>query len=261
MTSRWNVNENPSQQCLERVKRDLAEFHADPAPGVFMAPDEKDMTTVHAVVVGAAGTSYEGGFFHLLIKCTNQYPMSPPLVRFMTTDGGRVTFNPHISYGGHICLSLLGTMAGPPWTPAHSLSSVAVSIQSMLDDSVGNVDGGLDALEHIMFGFWNPGNAKAMRYQTLRVAVCNTIESCLADNCPFPPSLRDQLLVSFTENYGKYEEVAKAELAGNQGGVFAWLGFENKYEVLLARLQNLRKMVETHNNAAANAASDALKYR
>ncbi|KAH7960820.1 hypothetical protein HPB49_023592 [Dermacentor silvarum] len=231
----WNANEKPSQQCLERVKRDLADFHADPPPGVFMAPDEKDITTIHAVVVGAAGTSYEGGFFHLLIKCTKEYPMSPPNVRFMTTDGGRVQFNPHIWPNGHICLSLLGTMVGQPWTPAHSLSSVAVSIQSMLDDSVGN----------------------AMRYETLRVAVCNTIESCIADDCPFPPSLRDQLLASFTDNYGKYEEAAKAELAKNQGGVLSWIGFENKYETLLARLQNLRKKVEAHNNTATTAAADA----
>lgn len=253
----WNANEKPSRQCLDRVKRDLADFHADPPPGVFMAPDEEDITTIHAVVVGAAGTAYEGGFFHLLVKCTKEYPMSPPKVRFMTTDEGRVQFNPHIWPNGHICLSLLGTMDGPTWTPAYSLSSVAVSIQSMLDESVGNVDGALDALEHIILGFWNPGAAKAMRYETLRVAVCNTIESCLADNCPFPPSLRDQLLASFTDNYGKYEEVAKAELANNQGGVLSWLGFKNKYETLLATLQNLRIMVERHNNAATTAAADA----
>ncbi|XP_070389440.1 ubiquitin-conjugating enzyme E2 Z-like [Dermacentor albipictus] len=256
----WKVNQKPSQQCLERVKRDLADFHADPPPGVFMAPDEKNITTVHAVVVGAAGTSYEGGFFHLLITCTKEYPMSPPSVRFMTTDGGRVTFNPHISAGGHICLSLLGTMVGPPWTPAHNLTSVAVSIQSMLDDTVRNVDA-FEAFEQIVTGFWNPGNAKAMRYQTLRVAVCNTIESCLEGNCPFPPSLRDQLLASFADNYAKYEEAAKAELAANQGGVLVWLGCENKYETLLARIQKLGRMVKSRNDAAAAAAPDARENR
>ncbi|KAL1485164.1 hypothetical protein MTO96_032143 [Rhipicephalus appendiculatus] len=110
-------NETTSQKCLERVKRDLAEFHVDPPPGVFMAPEEDNMTTIHAVVMGAKGTSYHGDFFHLLMKCTNDYPMSPPQVRFMTTDGGRVQFSPHIKAGGHICLSLLGTMTGQPWTP------------------------------------------------------------------------------------------------------------------------------------------------
>ncbi|XP_037579264.1 ubiquitin-conjugating enzyme E2 Z-like [Dermacentor silvarum] len=132
-----------------------------------LAPDEEDITTIDAVVVGAA---CEGGFFHLLVKCTKEYPMSPPKVRFMTSDEGRVQFNPHIWPNSGICLSLLGTMDGPTWTPAYSLSSVAVSIQSMLDESVGNVDGALAALEHIILGFWNPGAAKATHYETLRVA-------------------------------------------------------------------------------------------
>ncbi|KAL1426451.1 hypothetical protein MTO96_003450 [Rhipicephalus appendiculatus] len=241
------ANQTPSQECLERVKRDLAEFHADPPPGVFMAPEEDNLTTVHAVVMGAEGTSYQGGFFHLLMKCTNAYPMSPPKVRFMTTDGWRVTFSPHITAGGHICLSLLGTMiGGQPWTPAHNLSSVAVSIQSMLDDDINCVDA---AFEHLLTGFWGSYCWKNIRYNTLRVAVCGTIESCLENNCPFPAVLRDQLLAKFTEDFAKYETAAKEELASNQGGILAWLGAENKYQTLLTRLQKLKEKVDEHNAA------------
>ncbi|XP_037565377.1 ubiquitin-conjugating enzyme E2 Z-like [Dermacentor silvarum] len=136
-----NLIEEPSQACLKRVKRDLADFHADQPPGVFMAPDEKDITTVHAVVAGAAGTSYEGGFFHLLIKY--------PLVRFLTTDGGHGHFNPHVLSNSHICLSLRSTMVGQPWTPTHNVPLVAVSIQPTLDGNVER-DYTLEAFEHII---------------------------------------------------------------------------------------------------------------
>nr|XP_037271456.1 ubiquitin-conjugating enzyme E2 Z-like [Rhipicephalus microplus] len=183
----------PSRKCLERVTRDLADHHADPPPGVFMAPEEDNVTTVHAVVMGAAGTSYQGGFFHLLMKCTNDYPMSPP----------------------QICLSLLGTMIGQPWTPAHNLSSVALSIQSMLDDAINCVDA---ALEHVIFGYWGPASRRSLRYETLRVAVCGTIESCLEDDCPFPAVLRDQLLAKFAEDYASNEAAAKEELVQKRGG-------------------------------------------
>ncbi|XP_075743787.1 ubiquitin-conjugating enzyme E2 Z [Rhipicephalus microplus] len=242
----------PSRKCLERVTRDLADHHADPPPGVFMAPEEDNVTTVHAVVMGAAGTSYQGGFFHLLMKCTNDYPMSPPQVRFMTTDGGRVTFSPHISRNGQICLSLLGTMIGQPWTPAHNLSSVALSIQSMLDDAINCVDA---ALEHVMFGYWGPASRRSLRYETLRVAVCGTIESCLEDNCPFPAVLRDQLLAKFAEDYASNEATAKEELAENQGGILAWFGAENKYQTLLTRLQKLKERVDERNGANNGAAT------
>ncbi|KAH7957198.1 hypothetical protein HPB52_016006 [Rhipicephalus sanguineus] len=256
MLQSWNesmyTNLTPSRKCLERVTRDLAEYHADPPPGVFMAPEEDNVTTVHAVVTGAAGTSYQGGFFHLLMKCTNSYPMSPPQVRFLTTDGGRVQFSPHISATGHICLSLLGTMSGQPWTPAHNLSSVALSIQSMLDDSINCVDA---AFEHVITGFWGSGRWKNIRYDTLRVAVCGTIESCLEDSCPFPAVLRDRLLAKFAEDFTKYETMAKEELANNQGGILAWFGAENKYETLLTRLQKLKEGVDERNGANNGAAA------
>lgn len=252
MWSRYSNHEAPTQQCLERVKRDLAEFHADPPPGVFMAADENDITTVHAIVTGAPGTSYEGGFFHLLFKCTNRYPMSPPMVRFMTTDGGRARFSPHISSGGHICLSLLGTMAGPRWTPAHNLSALAVSIQSMLDDDINCVD---SAWEHILLGYWGKGNSKNIRYQTLTVAVCGTIESCLEDGCPFPPILRDQLLDKFLENFENYEKMTMKELAESKGGLLSWIAIENKYETLVARLRKLKVRVEKRNGSRTVAAA------
>ncbi|KAL3169557.1 hypothetical protein MRX96_038337 [Rhipicephalus microplus] len=213
------AKETPSQECLDRVKRDLAEFHADPPPGVFMAPEEDNLTTVHAVVMGTEGTSYQGGFFHLLMKCTNAYPMSPPKVRFMTTDGGRVTFSPHISAGGHICLSLLGTMAGPPWTP-----------RTQHDDGgrVHPVDAGR---QHRLRGLCS----RAHYYRLL--------------GCPFPAALRDQLLAKFTEDFEKYEMVAKEELTKNQGGILAWFGAENKYQTLLTRLQKLKERVDERNGA------------
>ncbi|KAL1485165.1 hypothetical protein MTO96_032144 [Rhipicephalus appendiculatus] len=256
MLSSWNesmyTNRTPSRNCLERVTRDLADFHADPPPGVFMAPEEDNMTVVHAIVTGAAGTSYQGGFFHLLMKCTNSYPMSPPQVRFMTTDGGRVWFSPHITSNGHICLSLLGTYTGQPWTPAHNLSSVALSIQSMLDDRINCVDA---SFEHVITGFWGSARWKSIRYNTLRVAVCGTIESCLEESCPFPAVLRDRLLAKFAEDFEMYETAAKNELANNQGGILSWFGAENKYQTLLARLQKLKERVQERNGTSTVAAA------
>lgn len=39
---------------------------------------------------------------------------------FLTTGGGRVRFNPNLYNCGKVCLSLLGTWAGPGWDPAAS---------------------------------------------------------------------------------------------------------------------------------------------
>ena len=61
------------------------------------------------------------------------YPQVPPQVCFLTTGGGTVRFNPNLYPCGKVCLSLLGTWAGPSWVPGQStLLQVLVSIQSLI---------------------------------------------------------------------------------------------------------------------------------
>lgn len=54
-------------------------------------------------------------------------------VQFLTTGAGRVRFNPNLYESGKVCLSLLGTWAGPGWIPNKStLIQILVSIQSLI---------------------------------------------------------------------------------------------------------------------------------
>jgi ubiquitin-conjugating enzyme E2 Z len=80
------------------------------------------------MICGPKDTPYEGGFFVFYFRYPPTYPNEPPIGKFLTTDSGRVRFNPNLYKNGKICLSLLGTWSGPGWTPAHSLKSVLLSI-------------------------------------------------------------------------------------------------------------------------------------
>eukprot|EP00660_Eupelagonema_oceanica_P010793 gene10793-2226_t len=61
------------------------------------------------------------------------YPCEPPRVWLMTTHGNKIRFNPNLYANGQVCLSLLGTWAGPGWDPKQStLLQVLLSIQSMI---------------------------------------------------------------------------------------------------------------------------------
>lgn len=55
-----------------------------------------------------------------------EYPVQPPKVKFLT-----IPKHPHIYSNGHICLNLLGD----DWSPASSIESVVVSLQSMLNNN------------------------------------------------------------------------------------------------------------------------------
>ena len=52
----------------------------------------------------------------------------------LTTGQGRICFNPNLYRTGKVCMSILGTWVGPGWNPSHSLSSVLLSIQSLMND-------------------------------------------------------------------------------------------------------------------------------
>ena len=54
-------------------------------------------------------------------------------VHLLTTGQGRVRFNPNLYNCGKVCLSLLGTWAGPGWDPARStLLEVLMAIQGQI---------------------------------------------------------------------------------------------------------------------------------
>lgn len=70
-------------------------------------------------------TMWEAGTFHLLIKFTEDYPTSPPHVRFLTR-----MYHPNIYSDGKICLDILQNQ----WSAMYDVAAVLTSIQSLLSD-------------------------------------------------------------------------------------------------------------------------------
>lgn len=240
--------EQSSPQCLQKVQRDLAEFAHHPPQGVFIEPEKEDITTIHAILVGPAGTPYEGGFFHFVLKLPEDYPVEPPLVRFMTTDGGRVGFNQNLHADGNVCL----TFPRPPWSAALSLECLLVSVQSLLNENPLANEPGFGYI-----GQWSArlsGYNDTLHYQTLRVAVCDAVEACILETAPYPPALRETVLARFVENYVKYENaVSDRHVSSLLGVVFGASNDESqKYKALLERLRYLYSRALKKNASSAD---------
>lgn len=153
--------------------RDLVNLFTDPPFGLFVVGDESNMKFIHAIIMGVMDTPYEGGFFYFVLKCPSDYPIRPPKVKLMTTDAGRVRFNPNMYHSGKICLSILGyvlilsvfnnkqfmfycfrTWDGPSWSPSQHLSSLLVSIQSLMNDNPYFNEPGYTAVRFISVSVW-----------------------------------------------------------------------------------------------------------
>ena len=194
--------ERASQFCIQRIKKDITEIYSEPPPFICVVPDQENLTKIHALIIGPADTPYEGGFFYFFIRCPPDYPIRPPLVRLMTTGGGQVRFNPNLYKNGKVCLSILGTWHGPPWSASQSLSSVLISIQSLMNEEPYHNEPGFERERR-------PGDARkyneCIRHETLKVAVCGMLEG--AQSCP--EALLDVMERSFLEFYEHYESTAK----------------------------------------------------
>lgn len=172
----------------------------------------------------------------------------------MTTGNNTVRFNPNFYRNGKVCLSILGTWTGPAWSPAQSISSVLISIQSLMTENPYHNEPGFEQERH-------PGDSKnyneCIRHETIRVAVCDMMEG----KCPCPEPLRGVMEKSFLEYYDFYEVACKDRLHlqgqtmqdpfGEKRGHF-------DYQSLLVRLGLIRqKVLERLHSEAAEMDSDS----
>ncbi|RWS07957.1 ubiquitin-conjugating enzyme-like protein, partial [Dinothrombium tinctorium] len=232
--------------------RDIRELFLDPIPGVFVATEESDFTEVHALITGPADTPYAYGFFYFLLRFPSDYPVSPPRVKFMTTCNGTVRFNPNLYKNGKVCLSILGTWEGPSWTPANTLSSVLLSIQSLMCDAPYHNEPGFEKVK----GKFDPKDvanySEIIQHETIRVAVCDMVDCCNADTRTLPASLKNIIKENFIKYYSNYEKIVKEKLEYTPEGTPMRDPFSEKrgkffYQTLLTRLQALH---EKYSNSA-----------
>jgi len=97
--------------------------------GLFWINDEKRVNHGWAVVCACQDTPYHGGAFCFEVTFPDNYPFEPPVFNYLTNDG-RTRFNPNLYKNGKVCLSLLNTWQGEPWSGVQSLLSVLQAIQS-----------------------------------------------------------------------------------------------------------------------------------
>ncbi|XP_057571025.1 ubiquitin-conjugating enzyme E2 Z isoform X2 [Hippopotamus amphibius kiboko] len=151
-------------------------------------------------------------------------------------------------------LRIKRTWTGPAWSPAQSISSVLISIQSLMTENPYHNEPGFEQERH-------PGDSKnyneCIRHETIRVAVCDMMEG----KCPCPEPLRGVMEKSFLEYYDFYEVACKDRLHlqgqtmqdpfGEKRGHF-------DYQSLLMRLGLIRqKVLERLHNENAEMDSDS----
>ena len=108
--------------------------------------------------VRVSDTIYEGARFRLTLKFSEDYPSSPPSVRFISK-----IYHPNVYGDGDICLNVLQQ----EWSPALGVKSLLLTLQQLLNEP--NAD--------------DPTNAVAAEeYKNDYETYCENVRKAIAEN-------------------------------------------------------------------------------
>ena len=104
--------------------------------------NDSDLFKWEVVIFGPPETLLQGGYFKARMEFPQDYPFSPPTVRFVTE-----MFHPNVYNGGDrnglVCISILhppiddpqsGESLGERWNPAQTIRTILLSILSLLNE-------------------------------------------------------------------------------------------------------------------------------
>lgn len=132
-----------------RIVKETQRLLSEPAPGIRATPYSDNLRYFNVIIAGPSASPYDKGIFKLELFLPEEYPMSPPKVRFITK-----IYHPNIDKLGRICLDILKDK----WSPALQIRTVLLSIQALL--SAPNPD---DPLANDVAEAWKVDEPGAMR--------------------------------------------------------------------------------------------------
>jgi ubiquitin-protein ligase len=102
-------------RAAKRLMKELQKLSQDPLPFATVSPaSDDDILVWHAVLHGPSKTPYHTGYFLVELRCSPDYPISCPKVRFLTP-----VFHPNVDMKdqGRLCADVLEKN----WAPVLSI--------------------------------------------------------------------------------------------------------------------------------------------
>ncbi|KAF1831110.1 ubiquitin-conjugating enzyme [Decorospora gaudefroyi] len=133
----------------KRIIKETERLVREPVQGISATPHDDNLRYFDVTIDGPSQSPYEGGVFKLELFLPDDYPMTPPKVRFLTK-----IYHPNIDRLGRICLDVLKSN----WSPALQIRTILLSIQALL--GAPNPD---DPLANDVAQAWKENQAQAIK--------------------------------------------------------------------------------------------------
>lgn len=94
-----------------------------PLEGIKIQLNDADVTDIHAIIDGPAGTPYQKGSFRVKLSLGKDFPQTPPKAYFITK-----IFHPNVAGSGEICVNTLKK----DWKPDLGIKHILLTIKCLL---------------------------------------------------------------------------------------------------------------------------------
>lgn len=231
-----------------RLNNDLLDLFRNPDPQIQVHLNKEALNSITTMMSGPIGTPYENGLFMFDLKFPSNYPAEPPKAKFLTTHYGETRFNPNLYANGKVCLSILGTFAGNPWSAAQNLQSVLVSILSLMSEEPYGNEPGFEVNEKSRQEA-TAYNQKII-HETIRISIVVALEKLLdmkeeeRDSNPF----WRHMLTHFLERYTSFIKRCDDHLHLD-GSQFKTMRFEGSGNIMYGQFyfgELKQRLIEVH---------------
>jgi len=162
-----------TKETLRRLISDIKEIKKNPltSHGIYYEHDDTEILKGKALIIGPKDTPYENGFYLFKFSFPLNYPHSPPTVTFSTTDD-YTRFNPNLYRTGKVCLSILNTWQGEPWSGCQTISSILLALCTVLNNEPFLNEPGILRSNPDFDSYHS-----ILRYKNIEIAILDTLEN------------------------------------------------------------------------------------
>ena len=196
-----------SKDTIQRLLKDVKQIIKNPLTenGIYYIHDDTDMLKGYALIIGPSDTPYFGGNYFFQLTYPNDYPYSPPKVKYCT-NGNNIRFNPNLYKCGKVCVSLLNTWSGEQWTSCQTISTVLLTLCTLLCKNPLLNEPGVN-MSHVDINNYN----EIITYSNLEIAVCDIIQKKKGVYIDFFNIFESFIKENFLKNYDNLIEICKTK--------------------------------------------------
>lgn len=184
--------------------------------GIYYYINDDNIDKIYIMFIGPHDTPYEKGFYFFELEYPDNYPMTPPIMRYCTqgflnnklNKPVNIRFNPNLYVNGKVCLSMLNTWKGPGWVPTNTISNILVAIQALVfnEEPLRNEPGFENSPQQDIDNY-----NKILEFSNIKIAICDQLDKDLGNFDFFRPIIIEYIKENIDFYNNKINNMKKKE--------------------------------------------------